>query len=72
MNGDKYDSAIIGRVVSITKEVADVDLGGGTSTRVNIALVKVKVGDLVLVHGGYAIQVIDESEAEETLKRWKG
>ena len=28
----------------------------------------VKVGDYVLLHTGYAINIIDESEAKETLK----
>ena len=29
---------------------------------------EVKVGDYVLLHTGYAIGVVDEAEAEETLK----
>ncbi len=29
---------------------------------------EVKVGDYVLLHTGYAINVIDEAEARETLK----
>jgi len=34
-------------------------------------LVDAKVGDYVLVHAGYAIQVLDEKEAKETLKLWE-
>jgi hydrogenase expression/formation protein HypC len=33
--------------------------------------VNAKVGDYVLVHAGYAIQVLDEEEAQETLRLWK-
>ncbi|RLG98063.1 HypC/HybG/HupF family hydrogenase formation chaperone, partial [Candidatus Bathyarchaeota archaeon] len=34
-------------------------------------LVDVKAGDYVLVHAGYAIQVVDEKSAEETLRLWR-
>jgi len=33
-------------------------------------LVDAKVGEYVLVHAGYAIQVIDQKAAEETLQLW--
>jgi hydrogenase expression/formation protein HypC len=32
-----------------------------------VSLVDVKLGDYVLVHAGFAIQVLDQKEAEETL-----
>ncbi len=72
MDRDRYDAATLGRVVGIIgKQTAKVDLGGGTLIQVNVALVDVKLGDYVLVHGGYAIQVVNRSEAELTLKKWK-
>jgi hydrogenase expression/formation protein HypC len=37
---------------------------------VNVALVDVEVGDYVLVHAGYAIQVLDKKEALETISLW--
>jgi hydrogenase expression/formation protein HypC len=38
-------------------------------TVVDIALVEnVKVGDHLIVHAGYAIEVLDEAEAEERLR----
>jgi hydrogenase expression/formation protein HypC len=37
---------------------------------VNVTLVEAKVGEYVLVHAGYAIQVLDEKEALETLQLW--
>jgi hydrogenase expression/formation protein HypC len=33
--------------------------------------VDAKIGDYVLVHAGYAIQVLDEKEALETINLWK-
>ncbi|MEM0492490.1 MAG: HypC/HybG/HupF family hydrogenase formation chaperone [Candidatus Thermoplasmatota archaeon] len=61
--------AIPGRVVKIdhSTQHAVVDYGRGTRRTVNISLVDVKVNDYVLVHAGFAIQVLDEKEAKETL-----
>lgn len=62
--------AIPARVVNITNDKAEVDFGEGVLREVNVTLVKVRVGDYVLVHAGYAIQVLDEKEAQETLDLW--
>lgn len=44
---------------------------GGLFSEVNIDLVpKVKQGDFVLVHAGFAIQIIDENMAKESWKLW--
>ena len=61
--------AIPGKIVDIDaeNERAVVDYGDGTKREVNITLVEVKIGDYVLVHAGFAIQVLDEKDAEETL-----
>jgi hydrogenase expression/formation protein HypC len=61
--------AIPGKIVDIDKkkERATVDYGDGTKRKANITLVDVKLGDYVLVHAGFAIQVLDEKEALETL-----
>jgi len=61
--------AVPGKIVDIdTKdESATVDYGDGTKRKANITLVEVEIGDYVLVHAGFAIQVLDEKEAEETL-----
>ncbi|HEX76515.1 MAG TPA: HypC/HybG/HupF family hydrogenase formation chaperone [Dehalococcoidia bacterium] len=56
------------QVVSIQGNEAEVEIGG-VKRRVSIMLTpEVKVGDYVLLHTGYAINVIDEAEAQETLK----
>ena len=56
------------QVMSIDGNQADVELCG-VKRRVSVMLTPdVKVGDYVLLHTGYAISVIDEAEAQETLK----
>ncbi|HVP26872.1 MAG TPA: HypC/HybG/HupF family hydrogenase formation chaperone [Candidatus Bathyarchaeia archaeon] len=62
--------AIPGKVMSVNKDKAQVDFGEGVLREVNVTLVNAKVGDYVLVHAGYAIQVLDEKEALETLSLW--
>ncbi len=60
--------AIPVRIVSIDGDEAETEIAG-VRRRVSIALTpEAKLGDYVLLHTGYAIGVIDEAEAEETLK----
>jgi len=62
--------AIPGRIVEIEGEKARVNYGEGVTNTANISLVEAKVGDYVLVHAGFAIQVLDEKEALETIALW--
>ena len=56
------------QVVSIDGNEAEVEIGG-VKRRVSIILTpEARAGDYVLLHTGYAINVIDEAEAQETLK----
>ena len=56
------------RIISIEGTEAEAEIGG-VRRRISLALTpEAKVGDYVLVHTGYAIGVVDENEAEETLK----
>lgn len=56
------------QVVSIEGNEAEVEIGG-VRRRVSIMLTpEARVGDYVLLHTGYAINVINEAEAKETLK----
>jgi hydrogenase expression/formation protein HypC len=56
------------KVVSIKGDEAETEIGG-VRRRVSVALTpEVKAGDYVLLHTGYAIGVVDEVEAKETLK----
>jgi len=59
--------AIPGKTTKIDGETAAVDFGGVKRT-VNISLVSVKAGDYVLVHAGFAIQVLDRQSAEDSLR----
>ena len=60
--------AIPVKVVSIDGDEAEGEIGG-VRRQISIALTpEVKVGDYVLLHTGYAIGVVDEAEANETLK----
>jgi hydrogenase expression/formation protein HypC len=63
--------AIPALIRSVEGTRANVDFGQGVLRDVNISLVEAKIGDYVLVHAGYAIQVVEEKEAKETLKIWK-
>jgi len=62
--------AIPARVVSVKGDKAQVDFGEGVLRDVNVTLVDAKVDEYVLVHAGYAIQKMDETEAKETLALW--
>ncbi|MGP3667513.1 MAG: HypC/HybG/HupF family hydrogenase formation chaperone [Candidatus Bathyarchaeota archaeon] len=62
--------AIPAKVLKIEGDHAVVDFGKDVTREVNISLVDVKVGDYVIVHAGFAIQVVDEESAKETLKIW--
>lgn len=61
--------AIPGKIIKIDsdKNHAIIDYGEGTQRKANISLVDVKVGDYVLIHAGFAIEVLNEKEAKETL-----
>lgn len=62
--------AIPAKVTKIEGDMARVDFGGGVARDVNVMLVDARVGEYVLVHAGYAIEVINQKEAEETLRLW--
>jgi hydrogenase expression/formation protein HypC len=62
--------AIPAKVVEINGDTAKVDFGAGTMRDVNVSLVDAKIGEYVIVHAGYAIEVLDRKAAEETLALW--
>ena len=62
--------AIPAKIVEVKGDNARVDFGEGVLRNVDIALVDAKIGDYVLIHAGYAIQVLDKEEAQETLRLW--
>ena len=63
--------AIPAKVLEVQGDVAQVDFGQGVAREVNVMLVDARVGEYVLVHAGYAIQVVDQEAAEESLRLWR-
>ncbi|RLI25689.1 MAG: HypC/HybG/HupF family hydrogenase formation chaperone [Candidatus Hecatellales archaeon] len=64
--------AIPAKVLEVSGSRARVDFGGGVTREINISLLeRVEVGDYVIVHAGFAIQLLDREEAEKTLKLWE-
>lgn len=60
--------AVPGKIISLKGGDAEVDFSG-VRRRVSLDLVPdAKKNDYVLVHAGFAIQVLDPKEAAETLK----
>lgn len=60
--------AIPALIRSIEGYQAEVEIGG-VKRVVSLQLVpEAKIGDYVLIHTGYAISVVDEEEAQETLR----
>ena len=60
--------AVPTRIKYVDGEMAEVELDG-VSRLVSLAMVpEARTGDYVLVHAGYAITVVDEDEAMETLR----
>ncbi|MCL7385231.1 MAG: HypC/HybG/HupF family hydrogenase formation chaperone [Thaumarchaeota archaeon] len=60
--------AIPAKVVEKVGNIAKVDFGDNTLRDVDVSLVDVSVGQYVLVHAGYAIQVLNEDEALKTIE----
>ncbi|HHR85683.1 HypC/HybG/HupF family hydrogenase formation chaperone [Candidatus Bipolaricaulota bacterium] len=60
--------AIPALIRSIDNDVAQVEIGGITQ-QANLQLCpQAKIGDYVIVHTGYAINILDQEEAKETLE----
>ncbi len=60
--------AVPTRIKRIDGDVAEIELDG-VSRSVSLAMTpEAQPGDYVLVHAGFAISIIDEEEAAETLR----
>jgi len=60
--------AVPGKIVSVKKNNAEVDFSGVKRTVALDLVSGAKKGDYVLVHAGFAITVLEQAEAEATLK----
>jgi len=61
--------AVPGKVLEIEGDRAKVDYGG-VIRDANVSLVPAKVGDYVVVHAGFAIEIMDEEEAKQVIELW--
>lgn len=59
--------AIPARIKEINGTEAEVEIGGITRKASLILTPDARVGDYVLLHTGYAINIINQAEAEQTL-----
>ena len=60
--------AIPAKILKIENNLAQVDMAG-VRRQADIRMIsKVRVGEYVLIHAGFAIEKIGEKEAEETLQ----
>jgi len=60
--------AIPAKIIQIEGDMATVELGG-IRRQVSLALTpEAQVGHYVIVHTGFALSVLDEQEAQETLE----
>ena len=63
--------AIPGEVVEILDDKRAMVDYGGTRREVDITFVKPEIGEWVIVHAGFALQILDKEEAQETLALWE-
>jgi hydrogenase expression/formation protein HypC len=63
--------SVPGKVVEIMNNTAKVEVGGVLRDVSMDVCPDVVVGEYVLIHAGFAIQVLDEKEALETLELLK-
>ncbi len=59
-----------GKIIKIDEEsqMAEVDFSGSTRVAGLHVVPEAKVGDYVIIHAGFAIRILSEEEALETLK----
>lgn len=63
--------AVPGKILERQDMLATIEVGGVTRKVSVMLLPEAQVGDFVLMHAGFAVQVIDAEEAERTLALFK-
>ena len=58
--------AIPARIVELDKDIAVVDAMGNRFKAKTTLLPEARIGNLVLIHAGFAISLVDEEEAKIT------
>jgi len=60
--------AIPAKIVDIDNQSATVEVGGVTRQASIVLLPDARLGNYILIHAGFAISLVDEAEALETIK----
>jgi hydrogenase expression/formation protein HypC len=60
--------AVPARITKIEGAMAEAELGGITRQVSVLFTPDVKIGDYVVMHAGYAINILDQQEAEATFR----
>lgn len=63
--------AVPAKIISIENNLGEVEMAGVKRTIGLDLLPQAKINDYVLVHAGFAIQLVDEEEALETLELFR-
>lgn len=64
--------ALPGKVNTITGDSAIVDFSGVKRKISTMLVPKIAKGDYVIVHAGFAIQILDKNDAKKTIKVFQG
>jgi len=65
--------AIPGKIKKIFKDnTAKIEIGGIVKLISLDLIPKVKLGDYVLLHAGFAIEIINKKQAEDIFRAWEG
>ncbi len=62
--------AVPGKVIELEGNKATVDFGG-VKRDIDVSLVDAGIDEYVIVHTGFAIQILEEKVALETLELWR-
>ncbi|MHB0915706.1 MAG: HypC/HybG/HupF family hydrogenase formation chaperone [Thermoleophilia bacterium] len=63
--------AVPAKIVAMDDKMATVEIGGSRREASMVLLPDAVKGDYVLLHAGFAISLIDEAEALETLRLFR-
>jgi hydrogenase expression/formation protein HypC len=63
--------AIPGKILKIDGNSALVDFDGLTQNVIIALIQNPEIGKFVIVHAGYAIEMMDEKDAIEAIDQWK-
>ena len=63
--------AVPAQLISINESIGIIELIGATRDCSLLLVPEAKVGDWLLVHAGFAVQIVDEEEAQATLEAFR-